>query len=197
MERRSLTISCRASPESKLFVGRAVQYNAWSELLYGTFRERLAPGCFDACLADSPDIIATIDHDADKILGRSSAKTLRLKPSETGIDVEVDQSEYSYARDLAVAIDRGDISGMSFIFDVTRDMWGREDDVPLRTVVIADIYEVAFVHFPAYAVTSAGMRATPVAWPIAGEQRAIAAAQEVLRCPLSTLIAHLRSREVL
>ncbi len=190
------TTSPRTIPDSKLFVGRAVVYSQWSELLYGCFRERLAPGCFDECLSTQPDLVATVDHDPKKIIGRSSAKTLRIKPGDDGIDVEVDQSEYTYARDLAVALDRGDISGMSFIFDVTRDTWTRDGDTPLRTVVSADIYEVAFVHFPAYSGTDAGMRSAPLAMPVAGEQRAIAAAKEILRVPLSTLRAMLQARGV-
>jgi uncharacterized protein len=172
-------------------------YNSRSEILYGSFRERLAPGCFDRCLADSPDLIATVDHDPTRILGRSSAGTLRMNPTTEGVDCEVDQADYTYARDLAVAISRGDISGMSFIFDVTEDSWSKDPDgIPLRTVTQADIFEVSFVHFPAYLDTDCDLRSAPLALPVAGEARAVAAAKASLLPPLSVQIARLRSRAV-
>jgi len=148
----------RTVGSKRMFVGRAVQYGEWSELLYGTFRERILPGAFDESLKSGTDVYADVDHDASRVLGRLSAGTLRLLPDEQGIGVEVDAGEYSYAKDLAVGISRGDLRGMSFVFDVTDDKWESRDGVPHRTVTKADLYEVAFVFFPAYPASEAGMR---------------------------------------
>jgi HK97 family phage prohead protease len=106
----------------------------------------------------------------DRVLGRLSSGTLRLMPDERGIGVECSIGAYSYAKDLIVAIERKDLRGMSFIFDVLDDQWETRDGIPHRTVTKADIYEVAFVFFPAYSQTSAGVRAS---FPIEGEKRAI------------------------
>jgi uncharacterized protein len=141
-----------------LFTGRAVVYNAWSDLIYGYFRERILPGAFDASISDGHDIIATIDHDAKKLLGRTSSGTLRLSLGDGGIDVENDFPDVSYARDLAVSIQRKDIRGMSFIFDVVTDEWSLQDGVKSRDVIKANIHEVTFTGQPAYPDTDAGMR---------------------------------------
>jgi HK97 family phage prohead protease len=142
-----------------LFTGRAVVYNSWSELIYGHFRERILPGTFDESLSDGHDIVATIDHDMHRLLGRTQSSTLRLQPGPEGVDVGVDYPDLSYARDLAVSIGRGDIRGMSFIFDILDDSWETIDGVPHRSVSKADIFEVTFTGFPAYPDTEAGMRA--------------------------------------
>ena len=141
------------------FTGRAVEYDEWSEPLYGQFTERIDPRAFDESLArKNRDIFATLDHDPGKLLGRESAGTLTLKPDSRGIGVEVKQADYSFAKDLTVALQRADVSGMSFIFDVHEDRWEHGNGVALRTVTKADLYEVSFVYFPAYPQTTAGLR---------------------------------------
>ncbi len=141
----------------RMLCGRAVVYNQWSELL-GSFRERLLPGLFDKYLGTRPDIIACVDHDHSRLLGRSAAGTLKLIPGADGIDVEIPMPDLSYARDLAVSIGRGDIRGMSFYFDVKEDKWDRSNAVFARDVVEAEIYEVSFVVFPAYPQTEVALR---------------------------------------
>lgn len=162
-EKRCLgaAVEVREAGEGKrFFVGRAAEYGVWSDLLFGSFREQLAPGVFDDSLKRTGrDVIATVGHDETKIIGRESAGTLVITPDERGLSVEVPVSAYTYAADLAEAIRRGDLRGMSFIFDVVDDKWESRDGVPHRTVTKADIYEVSFVHFPAYPQTEAGFRA--------------------------------------
>jgi HK97 family phage prohead protease len=141
-----------------ILTGRAVVYNMWSDLIYGHFRERILPGAFDESLADGHDIIATIDHDARRLLGRTSSNTLRLRSGADGVDVENDFPDLTYARDLSVSIQRGDIRGMSFIFDVKDDSWETREGVPHRSVGKAEIYEVTWTGFPAYPDSEAGLR---------------------------------------
>lgn len=182
IERRVMAspVEIRTVGEKRFFTGRAVEYNQWSELLYGVFREQIAPGAFDESLSSQRDIYADIDHDPARILGRVSANTLQLTPDARGIGVTVPAGEYSYAKDLATAIGRGDLRGMSFIFDVQDDAWETRDGIPHRTVKRADLYEVAFVFFPAYPETSAGMR---LALPVGGEKRALGRVFESLIQP--------------
>jgi HK97 family phage prohead protease len=173
IEKRLSNVEIRADSEGKKFVGRAVVYNEPSNLIYGHFREEILPGAFDESLRSGRDVYCSIDHDMNRLLGRQSAGTLLLKPDERGIDVEVPIPDYSYAKDLALAIQRRDLTGMSFIFDVLDDDWSMKDGKRHRTVKKADLYEVAFVFFPAYPETEAGMRNIPRAYPVAGEQRAM------------------------
>jgi len=170
IERRFASVEIRAAGDGKILTGRAVEYNQQSELLYGSFREEIAPGTFDASLASGRDVYCSIDHDPNRLLGRLSANTLTLLPDERGIGVECPIAGYSYAADLVIAINRRDLRGMSFIFDVLDDRWEKRNGVSHRTVLKADLYEVSFVFSPAYQETSAGLR---MSFPVAGEQRAI------------------------
>lgn len=160
MEKRAKVIKAevRDVDGKPTLFGRAIEYNQWSELIYGTFQERIMPGAFDKFLAGNPDVIACIDHDPARLLGRTSSATLSLVPDEQGIAVAVPMPETSYARDLAESIRRGDIRGMSFVFRCVTDQWHTVDSVRSRDVVEAELYEVSFVTFPAYPQTSAGVR---------------------------------------
>jgi uncharacterized protein len=145
--------------EGNSLVGDAVVYNVWSELLENRFYERIAPGAFDECLARSPDVIACFDHEVRQILGRTSSGTLRLDNNPTRLQATVTSlPDTSYARDLKANIQRGDIKGMSFVFDVVDDDWESRDGYLWRTVKKADLYEVSFVIFPAYPSTSVALR---------------------------------------
>jgi hypothetical protein len=59
---------------------------------------------------------------------------------------------------------------------VVDEKWEKRGGTPHRTVIKADLYEVAFVFFPAYQETSAGLR---MAMPVAGEKRSIARAEDI------------------
>ncbi len=180
--RRILKPRCeiRSEGEAKYLVGTAAVYNEWSDVLWNCFKERLAPGCFDESLKRGHDIVATVNHDLDKIIGRTSSETLRIKALDDRIDVEVMRGEYSYVRDLEVAIERRDLSGMSFIFDVLKDSWiAGEGGLAERTVIQAEVYEVSFVYHPAYPGTNAGLRFAPLALPIDGDEVARTAAEQV------------------
>lgn len=175
IEVRRMPMEVRMSEDGKTLYGRCVEYNSWSDLLFSQFRERILPGAFDESLANTArDVYCSFDHDRNKLLGRQSAGTLKLIPDERGIAVEVPAPPYSWAADLTASIQRGDLRGMSFIFDVLTDKWETKEGVPHRSVVKADLYEVSFVYFPAYSATEAGVR---TAYPVAGEQRAIEACE--------------------
>lgn len=138
-----------------VLTGRPIVYNSWSERIGGYFKERILPGAFDEYLATEPDIIACRDHNPALLLGRTSSKTLRLRPDDDGIGVEIDPPETTYARDLIASVSRGDIRGMSFVFDCLSDAWSKDEGTPSRDVRKAKIYEVSYVTFPAYSATDA------------------------------------------
>ncbi len=72
------------------------------------------------------------------------------------IRVDLDTENNSTSRELYSAADRGDISGMSFMFTVDSVQWDDLDtDKPLRRILkIKRIYEVSAVAFPAYEATT-------------------------------------------
>lgn len=72
------------------------------------------------------------------------------------IRVDLDTENNAEAKSLYSAVNRGDISGMSFMFMVDEDKWEQIDtDHPTRTILaISKVYEVSAVTFPAYEQTS-------------------------------------------
>ena len=72
------------------------------------------------------------------------------------IRVNLDTENNAEAKALYSAIERGDISGMSFMFTVDKDSWEDIDsDHPLRRIrSFKKIFEVSAVTFPAYSQTS-------------------------------------------
>ena len=72
------------------------------------------------------------------------------------IRVDLDTENNTEAKSLYSAVERGDIDGMSFMFQVDGDRWDDLDsDHPTRTITnIAKVFEVSAVTFPAYEATS-------------------------------------------
>lgn len=138
--------------------GYAALFNSLSGNL-GGFVEKIAPGAFSEALKIS-DTRALFNHDANFVLGRQSAGTLRLKEDKIGLFMEVDLPDTQVARDLATSIDRGDITQQSFGFTVKRDSWEDIDkDVATRTLEeIGELFDVSPVVFPAYPDTSVAIR---------------------------------------
>ena len=146
-------------PESgNTLAGYAAVFNADSEDL-GGFVETIDPAAFNRSLAAGADVRALINHDSNLVLGRSTSGTLRLSTDEIGLRFEVDLPETSYARDLKVSMERGDISQCSFMFQVVKDEWVSRDGIARRRLLDVDLMDVSVVTFPAYPQTTAGVRA--------------------------------------
>jgi len=129
-------------------VGHASVYNRLSENL-GGFKEIIAPGAFDDVLGD--DVRALINHDGNLILARTTSGTLQLSTDEMGLRYEFTIPETSYGKDLAVSMERGDITQSSFAFTVSDDSWETIDGEDVRTITkVARLFDVSPVTYPAY-----------------------------------------------
>jgi hypothetical protein len=157
VERRSVAAppELRATDTGKTISGYAAVFNEVADI-GGSFREIIAPGAFKDTLGG--DIRALVDHDSGRVIGRSKAGTLRLKEDAHGLRTEIDLPDTTDGRDLAVSLERGDISGMSFGFRVTHDEWDETGDIPTRTIRSVDLFEVSAVAFPAYEGTELALR---------------------------------------
>ncbi len=111
----------------RTIAGYAAVFNSTADI-GDSFREIIAPGAFSGTLGG--DVMALIGHDRNRVLGRTTAGTLRLREDDTGLAVEIDLPDTTDGRDLAVLIERGDVSGMSFGFVVTKQRWDETGPVP-------------------------------------------------------------------
>ena len=77
-----------------------------------------------------------------------------------GIRVDLDTENNTEARALYSAVERGDISGMSFLFGVRDQEWDNlESEHPTRRIKsISSVVEVSAVTFPAYNATTINAR---------------------------------------
>lgn len=165
-EQRSYAFEIRAEQnedEVGVVTGRPIVYNSRTDL--GYFDEVIERGALNG--ADLKDVRFLVNHDISKIpLARSrnnnANSTMQLTVDDEGmmIRVNLDVKNNTEARNLYSAIERGDVSGMSFMFRVDDEEWSDlETEHPTRHVrKISDVVEVSAVTFPAYEDTSISVR---------------------------------------
>lgn len=138
-------------------VGHAAVFNS-PTVIGGCFIEKLAPGCFANTIAQG-DIRALANHNADLVLGRTASGTLTLSEDATGLYFDLIPPNTSAGRDTLESVRRGDLSGCSFSFQSTRELWDDSGDLPTRIILECDLFEIsAAVTWPAYTSTSVGVR---------------------------------------
>ena len=126
-----------------------------SEARIGRMVETIAPGAFRSSLTG--DVVALLDHDQGKVLGRTRSGTLRLSEDSRGLAFSLDLPDTAHGRDVQALAERGDLGGMSFGFVVPAggDRWQGER----RTLVNVALKEISAVSaWPAYPDTELALR---------------------------------------
>lgn len=165
LEQRSYNFEVRAeeTEQGNIITGRPIVYNARTDL--GWFDEIIEPGALSN--TDLTDVRFLVNHDTSKIpLARSRRNngnsTMHLTVDEAGMGIRVtlDTENNTEARALYSAVQRGDISGMSFMFGIRDEEWENLDsDHPTRHIRdISKVVEVSAVTFPAYDQTEINAR---------------------------------------
>ena len=161
-EIRIFDFEVRAEQDEKhgsIITGRPIVFNARTNL--GYYDEIIAAGALDD--ADLKDVRFLVNHNTDMIpLARSrnnnANSTMQMSVDDEGMSIRVDLDieNNSEARNLYSAVNRGDISGMSFMFSVDEQDWEDADsEHPTRTILkLGKVFEVSAVTFPAYEQTS-------------------------------------------
>lgn len=151
-------IDCRDAEDGapRTIAGSAMPYRSDANI-GGWFIERFEPGAFTKALVEY-DQRALVGHDYGRVIGRRKAGTLRFNDTDTALTFEVDLPDNTEGRDLAVSIDRGDISGVSVRFKSIVEEWDESGDIPIRTVKEAEIFEISVVAIPAYDETDVALR---------------------------------------
>ena len=165
LTKRSYTFEIRAEETEKghIIVGRPIVYESKTDM--GWFDEIIHRGALDG--ADLTDVRFLVNHDVSKIpLARSrrntANSTMQLTVDHEGMSIRVnlDVKNNADARALYSAVQRGDITGMSFMFGISDEEWENlESDHPTRHIrAISTVVEVSAVTFPAYESTEINAR---------------------------------------
>lgn len=153
--------------------------------IHGMFNEKIARGAFDGC--KFKDVIFCINHETNKIpLARSrnnnKRSTMQLKVDNNGlyVDALVDTEKNAEAEALYSAIERGDMGGMSFIFEIGDYEWeGLDTNKPTKIITrITEVFEVTAATFPFYNATTLDARAKR---SLESEQAALESARKEAR----------------
>lgn len=162
MEIRNLEFEVRADQNEEhgsFITGRPIVFDARTNI--GPWDEIIDRGALDE--TDLKDVRFLVNHNIDMIpLARSRNNTpnstmqMSVDENGMGIRVDLDIENNADARSLYSAVNRGDITGMSFMFSVDKDSWDEADsEHPTRHIrSIRRVMEVSAVTFPAYAQTS-------------------------------------------
>jgi HK97 family phage prohead protease len=177
-----------ASGQTPYLVGYSAVFNEWTTLYQSStwvWREIIRPGAFSAAIAERQDVRTLFNHDPNFVLGRTTSGTLALSERDKGLLQETKLSDSQTIRDLVLTpIERGDISGMSFSFQVRNGNTGQttvdKGDGTLivkrageriteyykgdtlytdRELLALDLFDVTVATYPAYTGTSVGLRA--------------------------------------
>lgn len=126
--------------------------------LWDDVRERIAPGAFNDQL--SGDVRSFFNHDDSMVLGRTTSGTLRLSVTAQGLAYDV--TPPNAAAWLIENIERGDVNGASFMFNVLRASWTEEvinsRTIYTRIIEALELLEVGPVTWPAYTGTTATLQ---------------------------------------
>ena len=165
LTRSSYQCEVRAENDDKgaYITGRPIVFNSRTNI--GPYDEIIERGALDK--TDLKDVRFLVNHDTSKIpLARSrnnnKNSTMQLSVDDNGmaIRVNLDVENNAEAKSLYSAVQRGDISGMSFMFGIDDDEWENlESDHPTRHIrAISTVVEVSAVTFPAYEDTEINAR---------------------------------------
>lgn len=123
--------------------------------------ETIARGAFARYLAEGKDTKVLWNHDTDVVLGSTSNGTASLREDEIGLfgSVEINENDQE-ALNVYARIQRGDVDGCSFGFDIARqeEWWDDEGVYHTRITEVDPLYEVSPCTFPAYKATSISAR---------------------------------------
>lgn len=164
--KRNFMFDIRADTDDEngaYITGRPIVYESKTDL--GFCDEIIKRGALDD--ADLSDVRFLVNHNTDMIpLARFrdgfKNSTMQIQVDKDGLTIRVllDIENNPEARALYSAVQRGDISGMSFMFTISGDEWENLDsDHPTRNITaIGIVAEVSAVTFPAYEATEISAR---------------------------------------
>lgn len=136
--------------------GYSLLFDSWSEDL-GGFKEVVNRNALKN--TNMSDVRALFNHNADHVLARTSAETLKLDIDDKGLKFRFKTPDTSYGRDLAENLRNGNVNQCSFGFRIADEgdsfEYDSKEGIYKRSLNnIAEIADVSIVTYPAYSETS-------------------------------------------
>jgi len=152
MNHRSYEI--RAGTQPRTLEGLAVVFDQPAKV--GRVTEIIDRRALDNCSLS--DVCLLTNHDPGGIPLARAPGTLSLELTETGLQMRAELPDTEQGRAVHEAVKRGDLSQMSFAFDVAAQEF--DEATQTRTITeISRIYEISVVNFAAYPQTKIQARA--------------------------------------
>jgi len=151
MQTRAYDIRAATTPLT--LEGVAVVFNEPARI--GEYTEVIARSALDG--VDLADIALLTNHDGASIPLARSPKTLTLTVTERGLEMRAELPDTEQGRAVYEAVRRGDLSQMSFAFDIGEQEF--DEVTKTRTIIaIRKVYEISIVNFAAYTQTAVQAR---------------------------------------
>lgn len=164
LERRTLLtpkVEFRAATDDEppKVEGYAAVYNQQADIA-GWFLEEIQEGAFDDSIKED-NVAFLIEHDGLP-LARSGSGTLELSSDNHGLKMasELNADDPDVQR-IVPKMDRGDLDKMSIGFRVLEQKWTyaqEKDEMDIRTIIKAQLFDVSIVTFPAFDGTEIALR---------------------------------------
>lgn len=122
--------------------------------------EEVAPGAFSRTLREGRDVKALWNHDSNLVLGSTANRTASLAEDDHGLHgpVEINENDQD-AKNAYARVERGDVRGCSFGFDIRgQEEWWDDNGTYRTRLTDVELYEVSPCTFPAYTQTSISAR---------------------------------------
>jgi HK97 family phage prohead protease len=158
---KELRISPVAADGTRTLTGRAIVFDVRSQDL-GGFQEVVSPGAVTETLGSSQNVLLLNNHNSSQPLGSTRAGNLQLTTDANGVRFSCKlDTRISYASDLAISVERGDVAGCSFGFRTLTDSYANENGTLIRTLEKIEILELSATSSPAYLQTQVDVRSCP------------------------------------
>lgn len=123
----------------------------------GSYAETIRSGAFSKTLREAPNVPLLFNHDGMPIASTRGG-TMTLTEDESGLRVDADlDRRQTLTNDLCIAMERGDLSQMSFSFQAIKQQWS--SDYAQRDVTELRLFDASLVTYPANPATTASLRA--------------------------------------
>jgi len=124
----------------------------------GQYIEVIERGALDN--ADLSDVRLMLNHDVNRVPLARTPKTMQLELTPAGLQFRATLPDTESAKEVYTAVQRGDLSNMSFAFKVPTGGDSYDPATNTRTIHrIEKVMECSVVNFPAYPTTSVEARA--------------------------------------